>query len=96
MIEITVTGTPAPQGSKSFKGMINGHAVLAESSKKVKPWRIDVKEAAEAWIRKNGLQAPLDEPLVVSMVFTLKKPASGPKNAPNVARPDARPVKVGS
>ena len=43
---ITVYGVPAPQGSKSFKGMRGGHAILAESSKKVKPWREAVKWAA--------------------------------------------------
>jgi crossover junction endodeoxyribonuclease RusA len=48
MLTFTVRGTPAPQGSKSFKGIHGGHAVLAESSKKVKPWRMDVKAVAEA------------------------------------------------
>jgi Holliday junction resolvase RusA-like endonuclease len=76
VIEFTVTGTPAPQGSKSFKGMINGHAVMAESSKKVKPWRMDVKHAAEAVREAHGIQRGA---LRVSMVFTLAKPASAPK-----------------
>lgn len=81
MIEIIVYGSPAPQGSKSFKGMVNGHAVMAESSKKVKPWRMDVKAAAEASIRRvGGLWTALDGPLVVSMVFTMPKPASAPKS----------------
>ncbi|GAA0969989.1 hypothetical protein GCM10009555_018120 [Acrocarpospora macrocephala] len=43
-ITITVHGTPAPQGSKRHVG--NG--VMVESSKKVKPWRQDVKAAALA------------------------------------------------
>ena len=51
MIAIRVFGAPAPQGSKSFKGHAkSGRAILAESSKKVKPWRMDVKAAAEAYI----------------------------------------------
>lgn len=51
MIAFTVYGTPAPQGSKSFKGHAkSGRAILVESSKKVKPWRMDVKAAAESFI----------------------------------------------
>lgn len=76
-----VYGSPAPQGSKSFKGLFNGkdgrqHAKFVESSKRVKPWRQDVK--AEAIRVRNGA-APLDGPLRVSMVFTLPKPTSAPK-----------------
>jgi Holliday junction resolvase RusA-like endonuclease len=85
VIELTVYGCPAPQGSKSFKGIHGGHAVLAESSKKVKPWRMDVKAAAERWLdeaKRHALQPrqrPLDCPLRVSMVFTVPKPKSAPK-----------------
>ena len=75
-IVIKVYGTPGPQGSKSFKGMRGGHAILLESSKKVKPWRQDVKAAAEA-VRAGA--APLDGPLRLRMVFTLPKPSSAPK-----------------
>ncbi len=76
-LQIVVRGQPAPQGSKSFKGLSkSGHGILVESSKKVKPWRQDVKAAAEAAI---GEAQPLDGPLVVSMVFTLPKPKSAPK-----------------
>ena len=41
-IELRVYGIPAPQGSKRHVG--NG--VMIESSKKVKPWRQDVRAAA--------------------------------------------------
>lgn len=49
---------------------------MVESSKRVKPWRDDVKAAGLA--ARNGT-LPLDGPLVVRMVFTLRKPASAPK-----------------
>lgn len=79
MIRIIVRGMPAPQGSKSFKGMTkSGRAILAESSKKVRPWRQDVKAAAEAWRARAGA-APLDGPVLGRMVFTVPKPASAPK-----------------
>lgn len=78
MIEIVVYGMPAPQGSKKFVGTTKeGRGLLVESSKKVKPWRMDVKAAAEA-IRER-LPATLDGPLVVSMVFTMPKPSTAPK-----------------
>ena len=78
MIEIVVYGSPAPQGSKKFVGTNKaGRGIMVESSKKVRPWRMDVKAAAE--VARHGLPSPLDGPLIVSMVFTLPKPASAPK-----------------
>ena len=69
MLEITVYGTPGPQGSKRHVG--NGRMI--ESSSKVKPWREAVVWAA----RENGQK--IAGPVGVSIVFTLPKPASAPK-----------------
>lgn len=85
-MEITVYGNPAPQGSKKFVGMVNGHGMMVESSKKVKPWRQDVKAAALAV--RNGAE-PIDGPIVVRMVFTLPKPLSAPKRKRTY--PDKKP-----
>jgi len=81
-LTITVHGTPAPQGSKRHVG--NG--VMIESSKKVKPWRQDVKAAALDAI--TGLSwHPLDGPLAVSMVFAIRhRPASKPSWWPGGVR----------
>ena len=80
MIEIVVIGNPAPQGSKRFVGTDRaGRGLMVESSKKVKPWRMDVKAAAEAYIAAHGGHWPMDGPLVAEMVFTVPKPASAPK-----------------
>lgn len=77
MIEITVRGQPAPQGSKKFVGLTKlGRGILAESSSKVKPWRQDV--VAAAVVAMQG-RAMLDGPLIATMTFTLPKPASAPK-----------------
>lgn len=74
---IVVYGMPAPQGSKKFVGhAANGRGIMVESSKKVKPWREDVKAAAEKV--RNGA-TPMDGPLVARMVFTMPKPKSAPK-----------------
>jgi Holliday junction resolvase RusA-like endonuclease len=78
-------GRPAPQGSKSFKGMAAGHAILVESSKAVKPWREAVKTAAPPG-------PTLDGPLAVHMVFTMQRPSSArkadrsPSKAPDLSK----------
>jgi len=73
---IIVYGDPAPQGSKKFVGMVGGRGMLVESSKRVKPWRQDVVGVAREVM--NGAP-PLDGPLGMRMVFTMRKPASAPK-----------------
>jgi len=78
-IRLIVRGTPAPQGSKSFRGMSkSGRAILTESSKKVKPWRQDVKAVAEEFRERTGL-IPFDGPVIARMIFTVPKPKSAPK-----------------
>lgn len=78
VVKLVVRGMPAPQGSKRFVGMKNGKGMMIESSKKVKPWRQDVKLAAEALRLQSGAP-PIDAPVRVRMVFTVPKPASAPK-----------------
>lgn len=90
-MKIVVYGDPAPQGSKSFMGTFKGkdgrtHAKLAESSKRVAPWRQDVKVAAEAEIGRRedpGDWMPMDGPLVLVVVFTLPAPLSLSKRRPS-------------
>ena len=69
-ITITVYGLPAPQGSKRHVG----GGVMIESSKKVKPWRQDVKQAALDAVAGLSGWTPLDGPLIASMVFTFVRP----------------------
>ena len=71
ILTFSVNGTPDAQGSKRHVG--NG--VMVESSAKVKPWRSDVKAAAEeackkvAWPRVEG-------PVLVSITFWFARPKS--------------------
>ena len=85
MIQITVMGLPAPQGSKRYVGQSRaGRGILVESSAKVKPWREDVRAACEQFIDSKDLGLyPLDCPLRVRMVFTLPAPSSLPKKRPS-------------
>lgn len=85
MLEFRVYGTPAPQGSKSFKGMAGGHAILVESSKKVRPWRQDVVAAVIEAIEVASLSlerhcnGAIRGPVELEIIFTLRKPKSAPK-----------------
>lgn len=82
---ITVIGKPAPQGSKRFVG--NGRMI--ESSKRVKPWREAVKEAALDALELCASQTygdpaaavllRLDGPVAVEIAFCFDKPKSAPK-----------------
>jgi Holliday junction resolvase RusA-like endonuclease len=99
IIEIAVYGTPAPQGSKSFKGISGGRGIMVESSKKVKPWRDAVR--ADAIVERQAMTAfaVLDEPLYVEMVFTFVRPRSHYRTGRNAhllrdgapTRPSAKP-----
>lgn len=90
MITITVYGMPAPQGSKRFVGLSKaGRGLMIESSAKVKPWRVDVKAAAEALIQRLAGEWPMGGALVAQMVFTLPKPARAPKK--RQTWPDKKP-----
>ena len=88
MIEITVIGTPAPQGSKKFMGVRNGKGILVESSKKVKPWREAVIYAAMEAMQPRAGQG-ICGPVNVEMTFTLPKPKSAPKRMKTF--PDRKP-----
>jgi Holliday junction resolvase RusA-like endonuclease len=86
-MKIVVFGTPAPQGSKKFVGRGGGFGQLVESSKKVKPWRQDVKAAAiEAM---NGAGNGIIGPVRAKMIFTMPKPKSAPKR--RKSWPDRKP-----
>lgn len=61
-----VYGTPGAQGSKRHVG----GGVMVESSKRVKPWRDDVRAVM---LTVEGLQ-PIDGPLVASITFWFARP----------------------
>lgn len=68
-LSFRVDGTPAPQGSKRYLG--NG--VLIESSKRVAPWRADIRNAAEQAL--NGDHSALwNAPLSVTLGFDFPRP----------------------
>lgn len=69
MIVFTVSGTPAPQGSKT-----RTRYGMFESSKRVKPWRDLVKDAAIRAGDEAALLEPLTPPYLVEAWFFIQKP----------------------
>lgn len=69
-LEFRVTGIPGAQGSKN----VNRYGATYESSKKVKPWRSDVKAAAEQAIADAGDWAILTGPTWVIITFNIRRP----------------------
>jgi len=67
-IFIPVIGIPAPQGSKRHVG----HGIMIENSKRVKPWRQDVKEAALT--HYDG--EVIDQAVEVEIIFIFVRPKS--------------------
>ena len=97
-----VNGLPAPQGSKSFKGMRIGKRgqsvpVLVESSKSVKPWRAAVVMAAREYaglhnikgVRVKGKQDHvwIAGPVMLYVDFFLPRPKKTKFKVP-AAKPD--------
>lgn len=73
MLTINVVGTPAPQGSK--KGFYNqriGRVQMVESSKKVAPWRQDVRAAAIEAMGEHW--DPIEGPVLLAVLFYLPRP----------------------
>lgn len=67
---IDVKGTPGAQGSKRHVG----RGVMVESSKKVAPWRSDVRDAAIAAM--GDTWQPLTGPVVIGVTFYFLRPKS--------------------
>ena len=96
-IGFSVTGLPAPQGSKRYVG--NGISI--ESSKAVKPWRQDVaaaaSEAIEKWEAEMGCAwEAFATPVIWRVEFTFTRPKSHYGTGRNAHRlKDSAPLYVG-
>jgi crossover junction endodeoxyribonuclease RusA len=67
-----VRGVPAPQGSKrAIVNRFTNKPALVESSKRVKPWRADVRAAAAECM---GSVPPLVGPVSMTIAFIMPRP----------------------
>jgi len=80
-----VPGIPAPQGSKRHVG----RGILIESSKRVKPWREDVRQGALDAADQQQWTAP--DAVAIGLTFWMPRPKSHPKTRRTIhsSRPDA-------
>lgn len=84
LLDVTVTGEPAPQGSKRNVG--NG--VMVEASQRLPDWRRTVAMQVNAAMRKAGVHTvPNHSPVRLSLTFILHRPQR-PVNARHVTKPD--------
>ena len=79
MITFTVRGLPAPQGSKrAFRNKHSGRIQQVESSKRVAPWRSDVRDAALAAMGYvhdgDPIGDPLTGPVAIRLEFRMPRP----------------------
>jgi crossover junction endodeoxyribonuclease RusA len=89
-ISAWVAGVPAPQGSKRAygAGRPGGKIRMVESSKRVAPWRTDVRQTFlnhHTWALGGSVA------LVVKIVFVMPRPKATPKTRatpPAVKKPD--------
>jgi Holliday junction resolvase RusA-like endonuclease len=94
-VNFFVPGIPAPQGSKrAFHHASTGKIMMLESSKRVKPWRLDVAAMAHEAMGDRPL---LEGPIALTVTFSFVRPKSHltskgdlRKGAPleHVSRPD--------
>jgi Holliday junction resolvase RusA-like endonuclease len=84
MIEFTVPGLAAPQGSKRAVRLKNGRIALLESSARVKPYRaVFALAARQAWV-----DPPSTGIVAVELLFQFPRPASHLTRS-GVVRPSA-------
>jgi len=89
VVEFWVPGTPAPQGSKDYKGIHGGKAILVESSQEVGPWRERVAMFARQAMRDTGVSIMTGVPVAVYLAFHMPRPKSAPQRfVPAIKRPD--------
>ena len=82
-ITIRVVGIPAPQGSKT----LTRWGAMIEASKKVKPWRTDVKEAALKCYNSGALNLPVKAE--IEFIFPRPKSHFGTGKNADILKPSA-------
>ncbi len=84
MLQFTVYGVPAPQGStRAFIPKGWKRPIITADNARTKPWRQAIVEAALA---ANGNAPPLDGPAHVAVLFLLPRPKSAPRRITEPAK----------
>lgn len=72
LIALRPVGDPQPQGSISYKGHRGGKPIMTSANDNLKPWRAIVAQAAQEALPPDW--QPLDEPVMISAKFWVKRP----------------------
>ena len=83
MLEIRISGTPIPQGSKTAGITKAGRPFMREANPRLRDWREAVR--IEAWRQANGQH--FDEPVELAIWYYLPRPKSVTRLEPSV-KPD--------
>lgn len=83
IITFTISGTPVPQGSKSAR-VVKGRAFMFDQNRNLKPWRAEVKRAAEVAMAGRD---QFTEALTVALEFHMPRPSTVRRPRPSV-KPD--------
>lgn len=75
VLHATIHGLPIPQGS--IRSLGRGRPSVYNNAERLKPWR--ERLFWELRQRASGPQFPMDEGVIVDMIFTMPKPKSAPK-----------------
>jgi Holliday junction resolvase RusA-like endonuclease len=71
-ITFEVVGLPVAQGSmRAFSLKRGGYAMVATNAKRLKPWRLEMKEAAAACVNGGG---PIAGAVAVDLLFRFPRP----------------------
>jgi Holliday junction resolvase RusA-like endonuclease len=94
LIDFFVSGSPIPQGSKSFAGMSRSRKpIMKESSKYLQPWRAMVCTQGVLQMDKDGLKLdPAIKKYKVYLAFHFQRPLShyvGDNRERGILKPDA-------
>lgn len=82
-LEFTVAGDPAPQGSKRHVGK----GIMVEASKKTRPWRALLTDAAIRAAQEQGW-ATATGPVSLSLTFAFRRPKAH-FNSRGMVKPNA-------
>lgn len=89
VVELSIVGEPAPQGSKKvIPHRATGRMILIDTNPpKLKRWRKAIQTAAEQW-RADHDDLTIDEPVTVHMSFQFARPASDKYRTRHAVKPD--------
>lgn len=87
LLDVHVNGVPAAQGSKRYLGVgSKGKVRMAEMSKRVEPWRADIRAAVEDAYMAGISTGAYTDPIAIDLYFILPRPGSHYRTGANAGK----------